>query len=130
MRGVIAQLQQMGKQRTSETYRCTLKGFIQFRENKDVLLEDIDSNLLMMYEAYLHNIGLSKNVSLFILQSWNVIYRYGVSQEERPIQWHTIISQTQDRTTTLYSLGEMYAGDCGVVRYFTIQLSITHHQVF
>ena len=30
MQGVIAQLQQMGKQRTSETYRCTLKGFIQF----------------------------------------------------------------------------------------------------
>ena len=28
---VIAQLQQMGKQRTSETYRCTLKSFLQFR---------------------------------------------------------------------------------------------------
>ena len=27
MQGVIAQLQQMGKQRTSETYRCTLKKF-------------------------------------------------------------------------------------------------------
>lgn len=27
MLGVIAQLQQMGKQRTSETYRCTLKSF-------------------------------------------------------------------------------------------------------
>ena len=41
MQGVIAQLQQMGKQRTLETYRCTLKSFMQFRENKDVLLEDI-----------------------------------------------------------------------------------------
>ena len=38
MQGVIAQLQQMGKQRTSETYRCTLKSFMQFREDKDVLL--------------------------------------------------------------------------------------------
>ena len=46
MQGVIAQLQQMGKQRTSETYRCTLKSFMQFREDKDVLLEDIDSDLM------------------------------------------------------------------------------------
>ena len=48
MQGVIAQLQQMGKQRTSETYRCTLKSFMQFREDKDVLLEDIDSDLMLM----------------------------------------------------------------------------------
>ena len=41
------------------------------------------------------------------------IYRYGISQEERPIEWHTLIPQTQDRATTLYPLGEMYAGDCG-----------------
>ena len=38
MLGVIAKLQQMGKQRTSETYRCTLKSFMQFREDKDILL--------------------------------------------------------------------------------------------
>ena len=50
----------MGKQRTSETYRCTLKSFMQFREDKDVLLEDIDSDLILMYEAYLHNRGLTK----------------------------------------------------------------------
>ncbi|MBQ3539732.1 MAG: phage integrase SAM-like domain-containing protein, partial [Bacteroidaceae bacterium] len=55
MQGIIAQLQQMGKQRTSETYRCTLKSFMQFREDKDVLLEDIDSDLMLMYEAYLRN---------------------------------------------------------------------------
>ena len=35
------------------------------------------------------------------------------AQEERPIKWHTIISQTQDGATTLYPLGEVYAGDCG-----------------
>ncbi len=44
MQGVIARFQQMGKQRTSETYRCTLKSFMQFREDKDVLLADIDSD--------------------------------------------------------------------------------------
>ena len=37
MQGVITQLQQMGKQRTSETYRCTLKSYMQFREDEDML---------------------------------------------------------------------------------------------
>lgn len=53
MQGIIAQLRQMGKQCTLETYRCTLKSFMQFREDKDVLLADIDSDLMLMYEAYL-----------------------------------------------------------------------------
>ena len=48
MQVVIAQLKQMGKQRTSETYRCTLISFMHFREDKDVLLEDIDSDLMLM----------------------------------------------------------------------------------
>ncbi|MBO5249454.1 MAG: phage integrase SAM-like domain-containing protein, partial [Muribaculaceae bacterium] len=65
MQGVIAQLQQMGKQRTSETYRCTLKSFMQFREDKDVLLADIDSDLILMYEAYLRGRGLTKNSTSF-----------------------------------------------------------------
>jgi len=68
MQGVIVQLQQMGKQRTSETYRCTLKSFMQFREDKDVLLEDIDSDLMLMYEAHLHNKGLTKNSTLNVLR--------------------------------------------------------------
>ena len=66
MQCVIAQLQQMGKQRTSETYRCTLKSFMQFREKKDVLFTDIDSDL-MMYEAYLRGRGLMKNSISFYM---------------------------------------------------------------
>lgn len=61
MQSVIAQLQQMGKQCTSETYRCTLKSFMQFREDRDMLLEDIDSDLMLMYEAYLRGKSLTKN---------------------------------------------------------------------
>ena len=68
MQSVIAQLQQMGRQRTSETYRCTLKSFMQFREDKDVLLEDVDSDLMLMYEAYLRNRGLTKNSTSFYMR--------------------------------------------------------------
>ena len=81
MQSVIVQLQQMGKQRTSETYRCTLKSFMQFRENKDVLLEDIDSDLMLMYEAYLHNRGLTKNSSSFYMRILRAVYNRAVEKD-------------------------------------------------
>ena len=81
MQGVIAQLQQMGKQRTSETYRCTLKSFMQFREDKDVLLEDIDSDLMLLYEAYLRNRGLTKNSTSFYMRILRAVYNRAVEKE-------------------------------------------------
>ena len=45
MQSVIVQLQQMGKQRTSGTYRATLSSFMQFREDKDILLLVSDKNI-------------------------------------------------------------------------------------
>ena len=81
MQGVIAQLQQMGKQRTSETSRCTLKSFMQFREDKDVLLEDIDSDLILMYEAYLHNRGLTKNSTSFYMRILRAVYNRAVEKD-------------------------------------------------
>ena len=80
MLGVIAQLQQMGKQRTSETYRCTLKSFMQFREDMDVLLEDIDSDLMLMYEAYLRSRGLTKNSTSFYMRILRAVYNRAVDK--------------------------------------------------
>ena len=81
MQGIIAQLQQMGKQRTSETYRCTLKSFKQFREDKDVLLEDIDSDLMIMYEAYLRGKKLTKNSTSFYMRILRAVYNRAVEKE-------------------------------------------------
>ena len=81
MQGVIVQLQQMGKQRTSETYRCTLKSFMQFREDKDVLLEDIDSDLMLMYEAYLRGKGLTKNSTSFYMRILRAVYNRAVEKD-------------------------------------------------
>ena len=81
MLGVIAQLQQIGKQRTSETYRCTLKSLMQFREDKDVLLEDIDSDLMLMYEAYLRGRGLTKNSTSFYMRILRAVYNRAVEKD-------------------------------------------------
>ena len=49
MHGVIAQLKQLGKIRTSETYIATFKSFMVFRENQDVPLDGISSDLMLLY---------------------------------------------------------------------------------
>ena len=81
MQGVIARLQQMGKQRTSETYRATLRSFMHFRKDEDILLEDIDSDLMLMYEAYLHNRGLTKNTTSFYMRILRAVYNRAVEKD-------------------------------------------------
>ena len=81
MNGVIARLKQMGKHRTSETYYATLRSFMQFRENKDVLLDEIDSDLMLMYEAWLHGKGITKNSSSFYMRILRAVYNRAVEKE-------------------------------------------------
>lgn len=80
MQSVIIQLQQMGKQRTSETYQATLRSFMQFRENKDILLNKIDSELMLMYEAYLRNRGLTRNSTSFYMRILRAVYNRAVEK--------------------------------------------------
>ena len=81
MQSIIAQLQQMGKQRTSETYRATLRSFMNFRADKDILLEEIDSDTMLMYEAYLRNRGLTKNTSSFYMRILRAVYNRAVEKD-------------------------------------------------
>lgn len=81
MNGIIARLKQMGKHRTSETYYATLRSFMQFRENKDVVLDEIDSDLMLMYEAWLHGKGITKNSSSFYMRILRAVYNRAVEKE-------------------------------------------------
>lgn len=81
MNSVINQLQQMGKVRTSETYRVTMKSFMQFRKGEDILLKDIDSDIMVTYEAYLHSRGLTKNSSSFYMRILRAVYNRAVDKD-------------------------------------------------
>ena len=81
MQEVIVELQQMGKQRTSETYRSTLRSFMQFRDGKDVFLNDINSDLMRRYEAYLIGRGITKNSSSFYMRILRAVYNRAVEKD-------------------------------------------------
>ena len=81
MQSVIDGLQQMGKQRTSETYRATLRSFMHFWENEDILLDEVDSDTMLMYEAYLRNRGLTKNSTSFYMRILRAVYNRAVEKD-------------------------------------------------
>ena len=81
MEGVIANLKTLGKIRTSETYAATLCSFKRFREDRDVPLDDMDSDMMMAYEAYLKNNGVSPNSSSFYMRNLRAVYNRAVEKE-------------------------------------------------
>lgn len=84
MHGVIAQLKQLGKIRTSETYTATLKSFMAFRENQDVPLDGISSDMMLLYEAHLKARYVSMNTISFYMRNLRAVYNRAVEKELTP----------------------------------------------
>lgn len=81
MQSVISQLQLIGKERTAETYHSTLKSIIKFRQEQNILLVDIDSDLMLMYEAYLQSSGITRNSISFYMRILRAVYNRAVEKE-------------------------------------------------
>ena len=84
MHGVIAQLKQLGKIRTSETYTATLKSFMAFREDQEVPLDGITSDLMLLYEAYLKARGVRMNTISFYMRILRAVYNRAVEKGLTP----------------------------------------------
>ena len=84
MHGVIAQLKQLGKVRTSETYTATLNSFMVFREEQDVPLDGINSDLMLLYEAYLKARGVRMNTISFYMRNLRAVYNRAVEKGLTP----------------------------------------------
>ena len=81
MEGVISGLIALGKVRTAETYATTLSSFKRFREDVDFVLDDMDSDMMMSYEAYLKSCGVSPNSSSFYMRNLRAVYNRAVEKE-------------------------------------------------
>ena len=81
MSSVMERLKVMWRQRTFETYASTLKSFTAFRKNNDLALSEMDSDIMMLYEAYLRNRGLTKNSTSFYMRILRAVYNRAVEKE-------------------------------------------------
>ena len=84
MESIIKNLNTLGRIRTSETYTSTLNSFKQFRENKDVLLNQMNSDLIVAYETYLKSKGVCPNTSSFYMRILRAIYNRAVDKGLTP----------------------------------------------
>lgn len=84
MEEVIVNLRKLGKIRISETYTATLNSFCRFREEKDVALDKVDSDIMIAYEAYLKTSGVSLNSSSFYMRNLRAVYNRAVEKELTP----------------------------------------------
>ena len=74
-------LQQSGRLRTGETYRAALHSFMRFRGGRDVLLDEVDSDLITAYEAYLKAENVSMNTVSFYMRILRAVYNRAVEND-------------------------------------------------
>lgn len=79
-KGVINQLERLGKVRTAETYTATLNSFMRFRGGDDVMLEEVSSDLMMEYEAFLKSNGVTMNTISFYNRILRAVYNRAVEK--------------------------------------------------
>ena len=80
-RDVACQLERIGKARLAETYRAAVNSFLRFRGEKgDVTISEIDSDMLLEYEAWLRKRGLVPNTTSFYMRNLRALYNRAVRQ--------------------------------------------------
>ena len=81
MENVIIKLKQKGKARTSETYTATLNSFKKFREDEDLMLDCLTSEIMESYEAWLQRRGVAPNTVSFYTRILRAVYNRAVEQD-------------------------------------------------
>ena len=109
MHGVIAQLKQLGKIRTSETYTATLNSFMAFRDEQDVPLDGISSDMMLMYEAHLKARGVRMNTISFYMRNLRAVYNRavekGLTQQNNPFRHvYTGVNKTVKRAIPIKAI--------------------------
>ena len=81
MEGIIAKLKQNGKIRTAETYKSTLNSFKKFRQDEDIMLDCLSSEVMEAYEAWHHNRGVTPNTISFYNRILRAVYNRAVEED-------------------------------------------------
>ncbi|MBE6318294.1 MAG: site-specific integrase [Bacteroidales bacterium] len=109
MLDAIDNLTEMNRYGTAHSYSSALKSFMNFRENVDVELIDIDSDLMQRYEAYLENRGVSPNTVSFYMRNLRAVYNRAIEKDLIPMRnpfrhVYTGIAKTVKRALPLKAL--------------------------
>lgn len=102
----IARLKRLGKIRTSETYMAALRSFSGFMNDKTVLFDQLNADLIAEYEAYLKGRGNSPNTVSFYMRILKAVYNRavedGLTEQRYPFKSvYTGVEKTMKRALSL-----------------------------
>ena len=106
-RGVIRQMEQIGKPRTAERYTTVINSFRRFLRGKnDIPLNEIDSDLMIRYENFLQACGVCPNTTSYYMRGLRAIYNRaiekGLTMQRAPFKHvYTGIDKTVKRAVPL-----------------------------
>ncbi len=103
---LVRQLRQMGRERTAERYAAVMNSFRRFLGERDVLLEETDSDLMVRYETFLKARGICPNSSSYYMRGLRAIYNRaaekGLTVQRKPFRHvYTGIDRTVKRAVPL-----------------------------
>ncbi len=109
MQSVISKLKLLNKYRTAENYITTLNSFAKFRNNKDLLPGEFDSDLMMQYEAYLADHHVTKNTISFYMRILRAVYNraveQGLTEQHNPFRHvYTGVDKTAKRAISIAAI--------------------------
>lgn len=81
MESLIIKFKQNGKARTSETYTAALNSFKKFREDEDIMLDCLTSEIMEGYEAWHKSRGNSPNTISFYTRILRAVYHRAVEND-------------------------------------------------
>lgn len=116
MESIIAKLKQNGKIRTSETYRLTLNNFKKYRNDEDIMLDCITSEIMEGYEAWQKSREIVPNTSSFYMRILRAVYNRavetGILDNRHPFRKvYTGVDKTVKRALPLALVKEIKALD-------------------
>ena len=106
MRRQSERMKKLGKVRTSETYRQTLRSFMKFRNGVDLYFDMLDADMVEQYESYMRENNLCRNTTSFYMRILRCIYNRavedGLTRQTDPFRRvYTGVDKTAKRAITL-----------------------------
>lgn len=113
VRRLVQELRTYGRNRTAETYCCAINSLLRFLPDKVISISDIDVGLMIRYERYLRERGLSSNTTSFYMRVLRTIYnravREGLVTNDQPFsRVYTGIGRTNKRALPLSVIQQIY----------------------
>ena len=81
MESIIVKLKQNCKVRTSETYKSALSSFKKFRQDEDIMLDCLTSEIMEAYEAWHKSRGVAPNTISFYTRILRAVYNRAVEDD-------------------------------------------------